>query len=227
MSPQDATADRLRRRARMHAALADPQRLAMVEELLLGDRSPGWFGDHWGAASNLLAHHTGVLVAAGLVVRHPSEADRRRVYLSLTEDGRSLVAPPRIAGPERVVFVCTHNSARSQFAEALWRCRSAIPAASGGTEPAARVHPVARRIAARHGVELPHAVPKRVPADALPGAFVLTVCDHADQHTPAPHHHWSVPDPVARGGEAAFEAAWAQIAGRVAELAATLHREGA
>lgn len=217
----------LLRRARMHAALADPQRLAMVEELLLGDRSPAWFSHHWGAASNLIAHHTGVLVEAGLVQRRHSESDRRRRYLHLTEAGQRLAGPPQITGAERVVFVCTHNSARSQFAEALWRGRSAIPAASGGTDPAARVHPLARRVAGRHGVDLLGAVPKRLATEALQGAVVVTVCDHADGLTRVPHRHWSVPDPVADGGEAAFEAAWEDIAQRVETLASVLHEEEA
>ena len=211
----------------MHAALADPQRLAMVEELLLGDRSPAWFSHHWGVASNLIAHHTKVLAEAGLVDRRRSEADQRRRYLHLTETGRRLAALPAITDAQRVVFVCTHNSARSQFAEALWRSTSAIPAASGGTEPAARVHPLARRVAKRHGVDLRGAIPKHIGAEALDGAFVVTVCDHADERTPAPHRHWSVPDPVADGAEAAFEAAWEDIADRVEALASTLHEEEA
>jgi protein-tyrosine-phosphatase len=209
----------------MHAALADPQRLAIVEELLLGDRSPAWFSRHWGVASNLVAHHTNVLAEAGLVERRRSEADQRRRYLHLTDTGRALAELPAITDAQRVVFVCTHNSARSQFAEALWRSTSAIPAASGGTEPAARVHPLARRVAERHGVDLRGAAPKRT--GALDGALVVTVCDHADERTPAPHRHWSVPDPVADGGEAAFEAAWEDIADRVETLASMLHEEDA
>ncbi len=217
----------LHRRARMHAALADPQRLAIVEELLLGDRSPAWFSRHWGIASNLLAHHTRILAEAGLVDRRPSEADRRRRYLHLTDTGRRLAEPAAVTGARRVVFVCTHNSARSQFAEALWRGTSAIPATSGGTEPAARVHPLARRVADRHGVNLHGVVPKRVAAGDLRDALVITVCDHADGLTAAPHRHWSVPDPVAAGHEAAFEAAWDDIAERVGTLASTLHEEEA
>ena len=211
----------------MHAALADPQRLAIVEELLLGDRSPAWFSHHWGVASNLIAHHIKVLAEAGLVDRLRSEADRRRRYLHLSEAGRRFAALPVITDVQRVVFVCTHNSARSQFAEALWRSTSAVPAASGGTEPAARVHPMARRVAKRHGVDLGGAAPKRIGAEALDEALVVTVCDHADERTPWPHRHWSVPDPVADGTEAAFEAAWDDIADRVESLALTLPEEEA
>ncbi len=218
--------ERLAARARVHSALSDPQRLAIVEELQLGDRSPTWFTQQWGVPSNLLAHHVKVLVEAGLVGRGPSEADRRRVYLHLTRAGRDVADPgPVRAG--RLIFVCTHNSARSQFAEALWRQGSSeIPAQSGGTRPAKRVHPSAQRVARRHGVDLGSARPKLVSADGLTGALVVTVCDNADEQTAVPHLHWSVPDPVARGGEADFRAAWDDIAARIDNLASTLAPTG-
>ncbi len=213
--------EQLVRRARVHAALSDPQRLAMVTELLLGDRSPTWCTRRWGIPSNLLAHHVNVLVDAGLAVRGHSEADRRRVYLHLTRAGRD-VADPEPVRAGRVVFVCTHNSARSQFAEALWQRCSGVPAQSGGTRPAEQIHPAAKREARRHGIDLGSAKPKLVPPGGLAGALVVTVCDNADLATAVPHLHWSVPDPVARGGESAFGAAWDDIAGRVDDLASAL-----
>ncbi|MBX9399206.1 hypothetical protein K4749_37950 [Streptomyces sp. TRM72054] len=39
------------------------------------------------------------------------------------------------------VFVCTHNSARSHLAAAVWKGRSTVPTASAGTDPARGVHP--------------------------------------------------------------------------------------
>ncbi|WP_344593406.1 hypothetical protein [Actinomadura vinacea] len=52
-----------------------------------------------------------------------------------------------------VVLVCTHNSARSQLAAALWnqhgRHRAPVPAASAGTDPSPRVHPRARSTSPR------------------------------------------------------------------------------
>ncbi len=66
------------RRARIHAALGDPARLAIVDTLGLGDASPGEIGHDLGLPTNLVAHHVKVLSEAGLVVRTRSEGDRRR-----------------------------------------------------------------------------------------------------------------------------------------------------
>lgn len=225
MDGERSPLDRVVETARRHAALGDAHRLAMAEELALADRSPAWFGRLWGMASNLVSHHAQVLGDAGLIQRVPSEADRRRVFLRLTAQGRSMVRPPRVA-VEQVLFVCTHNSARSQFAEALWRRCSDLPARSGGTSPAPRVHPAAVRVARRHGVDLTNAVPKTVEPRQLPGVLLVTVCDGADRSTQVPHLHWSVPDPVAVGTAAAFSSAWDHIAERVGVLAEAAHPAG-
>ena len=208
--------------ARVHAALGDPHRLAMARELSLADRSPAWFSRRWSMASNLVAHHVGVLDDAGLVSRAPSNADRRRVFLRLTDTGRRAVTAPVIDARE-VVFVCTHNSARSQFAEALWGRGSAIPARSGGTHPAAQVHPLAVQVAGRRGTDLTDARPKVIAARPPADSLVVTVCDSADRETGYPHLHWSIPDPVEVGTPRAFEAAWDDIADRVGILAASVH----
>jgi protein-tyrosine-phosphatase len=49
-----------------------------------------------------------------------------------------------------VLFVCTHNAARSQLAAALWRRRTDRDALGAGTDPADRVHPYAVAVAADH-----------------------------------------------------------------------------
>src|SRR3954469_24166973 len=101
----------LQARARVHAALGDPARLAIMDALTVGDASPGEIGHDLGMPTNLVAHHLKVLRAAGLIVRTRSEGDRRRTYLRLRPDVLGLLTPPPLAGAERVVFVCTHNSA--------------------------------------------------------------------------------------------------------------------
>src|SRR3954447_16207599 len=128
------------RRAALHAALADPGRLPVVDLLSRGDASPSELADELSMPSNLLAHHVNVLVEKGLVERTRSEGDRRRTYLRLlpTELGPFTAALPR---PARVLFVCTANSARSHLAAALWRDASTIPAVSAGTHPAAGIDP--------------------------------------------------------------------------------------
>ncbi|RQX59696.1 ArsR family transcriptional regulator, partial [Micromonospora chalcea] len=120
-------------RARVHAALGDPARLAIVDALTLGDASPGEIAHTLAMPTNLVAHHVKVLADAGLVVRGRSEGDRRRIYLRLRPAALSALTPPPLAGAHRVVFVCTHNSARSQLAAALWRQRANGDAASAGT----------------------------------------------------------------------------------------------
>ncbi|BCB75791.1 helix-turn-helix domain-containing protein [Phytohabitans flavus] len=218
-------ADSLAMRARVHAALGDPSRLAIVDTLTLGDASPGEVGEALAMPTNLVAHHLKVLVAAGLVVRTRSEGDRRRTYLRLVPETVAAIATPPVPAPERVVFVCTHNSARSQLAAALWERRSRIPAASAGTQPARRVHPRAVRVARSHGLRLdPYAtahVSDVVRADDL----VIAVCDSAHERLPAPSRsrlHWSVPDPAAADTDEAFESAYTEIESRVDRLAPVL-----
>ena len=150
--------DELDRRAAVHAALGDPARLRIVDTLLLGDASPSELAARLGMPSNLLAHHLKVLENAGVVSRHRSEGDRRRTYLRLTGSALDQSVPTNLA-PERVVFVCTANSARSHLAAALWRRASAIPSASAGTHPAKRIDPAAIEAAHRHGLPLPRVRP--------------------------------------------------------------------
>src|SRR5207245_2135132 len=101
----------------------------------------------------LVAHHLRVLEEAGLIRRTRSEGDRRRTYLRLVPRALTLLTDPQPVAGSRVVFVCTHNSARSQLAAALLATRSPVAAASGGTEPAQRVHPRAVQVGRRHGLE--------------------------------------------------------------------------
>lgn len=136
------------RRARVHAALGDPARLSIVDRLLLADASPpSELQGLLSMPSNLVAHHLRILEEAGGVVqRSRSEADRRRTYLQLVPAALEAALPP-VANwqAQRVVFVCSHNSARSPLAVAIWNRRSTLPAVSAGTHPATKVHPGARR----------------------------------------------------------------------------------
>jgi protein-tyrosine-phosphatase/DNA-binding HxlR family transcriptional regulator len=212
----------LQARARVHAALGDPARLAIVDALTVGDASPGEIGHDLGLPTNLVAHHVKVLHDAGLIVRTRSEGDRRRTYLRLEPQVLASLTPPPLEGAERVVFVCTHNSARSQLAAALWRDRIGGPVASAGTKPAPRVHPRAMRVAHRHGLDLDATGTAHVADVVRDGDLVIAVCDnaHEDMTGPArPRLHWSVPDPVRIDTDDAFEDAYADLAGRIDRLA--------
>jgi protein-tyrosine-phosphatase/DNA-binding HxlR family transcriptional regulator len=214
-----STESSVEQRARVHAALGDPARLAVVDELAVGDRSPSELGDLLGLPSNLLAHHLRLLERAGVIERGRSEADRRRTYVRLAPHALPSSSVAAIA-PSRVVFVCTHNSARSQLASALWARRSAVPVASAGTHPAGRVHRRAVSVARRHGLALDGARTAAV-ADVLrPDDLVVAVCDSAYEELGevAARLHWSVRDPVRVDTQAAFEKAYEEIEQRVNRL---------
>ncbi|MFI7551579.1 helix-turn-helix domain-containing protein [Verrucosispora sp. WMMD703] len=209
-------------RARTHAALGDPARLAIVDALTLGDASPGEIANRLDMPTNLVAHHVKVLTQADLVVKVRSEGDRRRTYLQLRPEALAALATPRLTGVGRVVFVCTHNSARSQLAAALWRHRTRGAAASAGTQPAARVHPRAVAVAHRHHLDLDPTGTAHVADVVRSDDLVIAVCDNAHEGLTdqlRPRLHWSVPDPVRVDTDEAFESAYADLADRVARLA--------
>jgi protein-tyrosine-phosphatase/DNA-binding transcriptional ArsR family regulator len=210
-------------RARVHAALGDPGRLAIIDVLAITDASPGEVGRLLDLPTNLVAHHLGVLEAAGLITRNRSEGDRRRAYLRLVPDVLSRLLHPQLLSAPRVVFVCTHNSARSQLAAAALAARTTVPTASAGTEPADRVHPRAVRIGRRHGLDLRSARPMPVQDVLRDGDLVISVCDNANEHLPASGRlHWSVPDPARIDTDAAFESAYAEISDRIDRLVPVL-----
>jgi arsenate reductase len=103
---------------------------------------------------------------------------------------------------QRVLFLCTHNSARSQMAEGFLRrlAGDRFEVASAGTE-ATRVHPLAAQAMAEVGVDLSQHTSKVV--DQFLNQtwdYVITVCDAANEACPVfPNKsnrlHWSFPDP--------------------------------
>ena len=212
----------------MHAALGEPARLAIVDRLVLGDASPTEIGRELGLPSNLLAHHLKLLEQAGLIERSRSEGDHRRTYLRLRPQPLTGLVPGLRSAP-RVVFVCTHNSARSQLAAALWARRSPVPAASAGTHPAVRVHPRAVAVARSRGLSLARARTSRVEEVLNDGDLVVAVCDHAHEElgTSADDRlHWSVPDPARLDTDDAFEQAFTDIADRIDRLAPAVRLPG-
>jgi protein-tyrosine-phosphatase len=169
-----------------------------------------------------------VLEDCGLVLGHGGEGDRRRRYLSLEPGRLADLLPGAWLQAESVLFVCTHNSARSQFAEAVLRGRLGVEVQSAGTTPSTAVHPKAVSAAAEMGVELATGRPKGY--DEVRGLpdLVISVCDRA-REAPLPfaakHLHWSVPDPVDGGGIDSFRTAFSLIDKRIDRLAKSLRGE--
>lgn len=218
---------RVRSRARVHAALGEPARLAIVDRLVLGDASPTEIGRELGLASNLLAHHLRPLEHAGVIERSRSEGDHRRTYLRLRPESLADLMPARVRTAPRVLFVCLHNSARSQLAAALWARQSPVPVASAGTRPAARVHPRAVAVARSHGLSLRRARTSSVGEVLHDGDLVVAVCDNAHEELGALDRlHWSVPDPARFDTDEAFERAFSEIAGRISRLAPAVRLPG-
>lgn len=209
-------------RARIHAALGDVHRLAIVDALTSGDHSPRELAGWLGLPSNLLAHHLKVLESAGVIRRRESDGDARRRYVILAHEKLAALGSGHGVPGGPVLFVCTRNSARSQFAAALWRAHTGRPGESAGSEPADRVHPMAVTVAAEMGVDLAGARPKGLDVVTTTPDLVVSVCDRA-RETGLPearaHLHWSIGDPADEGRIGAFRLAFREIAERVARLA--------
>ncbi len=127
-------------------------------------------------------------------------------------------------GPARVLFLCTHNSARSQMAEAILRHLGAdkVLAYSAGSRPG-RVHPDALRTLDGLGVPTYGLSSKHI--SEFRGQefdYVVTVCDRARETCPAfpgkpAQVHWSYPDPSGIEDEAERLATFRSIAGDLME----------
>jgi len=112
-------------------------------------------------------------------------------------------------GRLRVLFLCTHNSARSQMAEGLLRhlAGDRFEVASAGTE-ATSVRPEAIQAMDEIGADISTQKSKTLGRYvSQPFDFVVTVCEDANEACPffpgaRNRLHWSLPDPSkAAGGE--------------------------
>ena len=208
------------RRVARHAALGDAVRLALVDDLVVSDRSPTELCERHALTTNLLAHHLDVLEVAGLVTRSASAGDARRRYVRLLPTAAALLGTVPTAPRDSMLFLCTHNSARSQLAAAMWAARTGRVARSAGTDPSPAVHRGAVAAARRAGLDLSTATPtavEHIPDDVQ----VVTVCDrvHEQLRPSASWWHWSIPDPVEVGTAAAFDAVVAELRTRIEAFA--------
>ena len=119
----------------------------------------------------------------------------------------------------RVLFLSTHNSARSQMAEGLLRALGGdqFEAFSAGTE-ATRVRPLAIQAMAELGIDISRQVSKTLDRYLdQPFDQVITVCDQAKEGCPVffgarERRHWSLRDPSqASGTEAQQLAVYRQV----------------
>lgn len=134
-----------------------------------------------------------------------------------------------------MLFLCTHNSTRSQMAEGWLRhlAGDRFEAHSAGTQATA-VRPLAVKAMAEAGVDISGAESKTLERYlGWPWDYIVTVCDQAAESCPvfpgkAERLHWSFPDPSqAEGAEedrlTVYRSVRDRIRGNVEELA----RDGA
>ena len=141
-------------------------------------------------------------------------------------------------GPCNVLFLCTHNSARSVLAEGMLDHLAAklgrdVRAFSAGSAPSGRINPFALEALANAGIDTSGFRSKSWDEFAAAGApemrIVVTVCDSAAKET-CPYWpgspvkvHWGYPDPSnAPGGDegkrTAFELTRQAIGYRMLQL---------
>jgi protein-tyrosine-phosphatase len=107
---------------------------------------------------------------------------------------------------QRVLFLCTGNSARSQIAEALLVQLSSgsIDAASAGSNPKP-LHPNAVRVLRARGIDIRKNRTKHLDEFvSRPFDTVITLCDRVREVCPEFRSrpalmHWSLPDPALEG----------------------------
>jgi arsenate reductase len=137
--------------------------------------------------------------------------------------GTTAIAMSRRATPQRILVLCTANSARSQIAEALLahRLGDQVVAASAGTAPGSGPHPLAIAVLAERGIGWQGKRSKAIEEVPGPWDLAITVCDGARESCPVlpgvKMLHWGLPDPAAQGIEA-FRATADELERRIEAL---------
>ena len=208
---------------------------------------------------NLVSYHLRKLRDQKLVTERRSSADGRDIYYSLDVNmlrtlyfaaADSLNPALNVTDTDlrkaishfpvknvRVLFLCTHNSARSQMAEGILRHLSGgrIEAFSAGSQPT-NLHPLAVRAMAKMGIDISNQRSKHLDEFLdQPFDFIVTVCDRIRESCPTfpgdPERiHWSFIDPaIVEGSEkeryGAFEQVALQLTNRIRYLVILIDRE--
>ena len=239
--------------------LAHELRWSLLEALAHSDRRVQELVEMVGEPINLVSYHLRRLRDQALVRERRSAADGRDVYYSVDLErlrglyfstGESLHpglseprpeqaadATARPARPARVLFLCTHNSARSQMAEGILRHLGGdrVEVHSAGTV-VTRVHPLSIAAMANKGIDISRHSSKHM--DDFVGQtfdYVVTVCDNARESCPIfpgdPERiHWSIADPSAVEGDddarlQAFTVAADELMGRIRFLLSVIDRK--
>jgi protein-tyrosine-phosphatase/DNA-binding transcriptional ArsR family regulator len=224
------------------ATLGHPGRMAVFRLLMRfaprGVR-PTEIADALGLKPNTLSHHLADLTASGLVTverrgrslfyaidLEATEALVGHLALDMGRARPDLLAPLLATRKDTamrdtdfdVLFICSGNSARSIFAEALLRDlgRGKFQAFSAGTRPGTQLNPFALEVLERNGHDVSGLRSKHISEFQAPGSivmdFVFTVCDTAaaEECPPWPGQpitgHWGLPDPVKAAGTDAEKA---------------------
>jgi protein-tyrosine-phosphatase len=236
-----------------------------MRELVHSDRAVSELTELLHEPQSLVSYHLRKLRDGGLVFARRSTADGRDTYYAidlascrreLQDTGSGLhpflrlspTASPidptgaRAGRRQRVLFLCTGNSARSQIAEALivHMSAGAVDAVSAGSHPKS-LHPNAVRVMKRRGVDISRNRTKHLDK-FIDQRFdrVVTLCDRVREVCPEfPSYpqlvHWSIPDPAREGSTnrasyPAFERTAAELETRIEYLLALMfdprHRKG-
>ncbi len=133
--------------------------------------------------------------------------------------------PPDKSNKKSVLFVCTHNSARSQMAEGLLNhlYGDRYQAFSAGTEKT-HVRPLTIEAMKNIGIDISHHQSKTVDSFGnMEFDYVITVCDNANKNCPYiptrnARLHWSFDDPAdAEGTEAEKLAVFEKVRDEILE----------
>lgn len=214
-----------------------------------------------GQPPNLVSYHLRRLHEQKLVTDRRSSADSRDIYYSLdvatlrtlyfaaadslnpvlnqqdTDTELQEAVAHRPGKPVRVLFLCTHNSARSQMAEGITRFLSGgkVEALSAGSDPT-ELHPLAVQAMAKMGIDISGQRSKHLGEFAGQSFdYVVTVCDRVREACPTwpddpKRVHWSFLDPATVEGSEeerlrAFEQVAFQLTTRLRYLLILIERE--